>query len=344
VTLQRALLAGLVCAALAAASITATRAQPPAQTQAQAQTAAAAPPVVTSLTLFAGSPAGLWRSRDWGGTWELARPGALHAILPLGPAVFAGTQEGVLFSADFGQTFTDVPMEAPVLSILPSRYLQSDPIVFAGTTTGLLKSQDAGRTFRPTSLTGTPVHRLDWPGPALVVATGRGVLVSSDAAATFAEPGEGLPAGEARALALSSFFPIDPVLFAGIGRQGVFRSSDGGKSWSPAGLSEHTVNDLVWLGPILYAATDQGLFRSEDVGKNWRPLGEGLTGRAALRLMFPLAPASGAEAFLGTDEGVFRTTDGGLHWTKSGLAAERVSCLATFPPPAPVLNAKKKRR
>jgi photosystem II stability/assembly factor-like uncharacterized protein len=329
---RQALVAGsvLACAALAGGIVTGTTQTPS--------------PVVTSLTLFAGSPAGLWRSRDWGATWELARPGALHTILPLGPSVFAGAQDGVLFSPDFGQTFTDVAVDAPVLSILPSRYLASDPIVFAGTTTGLLKSEDAGRTFRPTSLTGTPVHRLDWPGPALVLATGRGVLVSSDGAATFAGPGEGLPAGEARALALSSFFAVDPVLFAGIGRQGVFRSSDGGRSWTAAGLAEHTVNDLVWLGPILYAATDEGVFRSEDVGRTWSALGEGLQGRAALRLMFPLAPASGAEAFVGTDQGVFRTTDGGLHWMRSGLAAERVACLATFPPPAPVLNTKKRKR
>ena len=27
-------------------------------------------PVVTSLTLFAGTPTGLWRSKDWGGGWD----------------------------------------------------------------------------------------------------------------------------------------------------------------------------------------------------------------------------------------------------------------------------------
>jgi photosystem II stability/assembly factor-like uncharacterized protein len=301
-------------------------------------------PVVTSLTLFAGSPAGLWRSRDWGGTWELARPGAVHTILPFGPRVFAGGQGGVLVSEDFGQSWTDVTLESAVLAILPSRYPLSDPTVFAGTDNGLLKSDDGGRTFRATTVVGTAVNRLDWPGPDLVLATGRGVLFSPDSASTFRAPGTGLPAGEVRALALSSFFAVDPVVFAGVAGQGVFRSSDGGRTWAPSGLASHVVNDLVWLGPILYAATDQGLFRSEDAGGRWSPLGEGLAGRAALRLMFPLAPDSGAEAFLGTDQGVYRTTDGGLHWTRSGLAAERVLCLATFPPPAPLLNRGKRKR
>jgi photosystem II stability/assembly factor-like uncharacterized protein len=327
---HRSLAASLaVCAALASG---------PPTTHAQA------PPIVTSLTLFAGSPSGLWRSRDWGGTWELARAGAVHTILPLGPRVYAGGEAGVLVSEDFGQSWADFALETAVLGILPSRYPQSDPTVFAGTASGLLKSDDGGKTFRPTPLAGTAVHRMEWPGPALVLATGRGVVFSTDAGATFTGPGEGLPGDGARALALSSFFAVDPVLFTGIGSQGVFRSNDGGRTWAASGLADHTVNDLVWLGPILYAATDQGLFRSEDAGKTWSALGAGLAGRAALRLMFPLAPQSGAEIFLGTDQGVFRTADGGLNWIKAGLAAERILSLATFPPPAPILNTGRKKR
>jgi hypothetical protein len=301
-------------------------------------------PIVTSLTLFAGSPGGLWRSGDWGTSWQLVRPSATHTILPLGPRVFVGNEAGVLLSEDFGQIWTDVALAQPVRAILPSRYPQSDPTVFAGTATGLLKSEDAGRTFRPTPVADTPVNRLEWPGPALVLATGRGVLISEDAGATFRPAGEGLPAGEVRALALSSFFAVDPVLFAGVGEAGVFRSQDGGRTWRASGLDGHTVHDLLWLGPMLYAATDRGVFRSEDAGARWAPLGEGLAGRAALRLMFPLAPASGAEVFLGTDDGVYRTTDGGHHWVKSGLAGERILSLATFPPPAPVLDPGKRRR
>jgi hypothetical protein len=300
-------------------------------------------PVVTSLTLFAGTPAGLWRSGDWGARWDLVRPSATHTILPLGPRVLVGNDNAVLVSEDFGVVWSEVALGTPVLAVLPSRYPQSDPTVFAGTSGGLLRSEDAGRTFKPTGLTGTPVHRLEWPGPALVIATGRGVVVSQDAASTFAPPGEGLPAGEVRALALSSFFAVDPVLFAGVGDAGVFRSRDGARTWRASGLEGHTVHDLVWLGPILYAATERGLFRSEDAGEKWAPLGEGLAGRAVFRLMFPLAPDSGAEAFVGTDDGIFRTTDGGLHWLKSGLPGERVLSLATFPPPPPALAGRKKR-
>jgi photosystem II stability/assembly factor-like uncharacterized protein len=296
--------------------------------------------VVTSLTLFAGTPSGLWKSGNWGGSWERVRPGPVHALWPVGPRVFAGADEGLLVSEDFGLSWSAVDLKAPVLAVMPSRFPLAEPVVFAGTPRGLLRSEDGGRTFSPTPITGTPVRRIAWPGPDLVLATGLGVLVSSDGARTFRTPVEGLPRKETRALVLSSFFAVDPVLFAGQ-QDGLHRSADGGRTWKPAGLEGRAVNDLVWLGPFLYAATDAGLFRSEDAGARWTALGKGLDGRQSRRLMFPMAPAAGLEAFLGTDRGVFRTVDGGESWKPSGLGEEEVLALATFPPPDPVQDGRR---
>ena len=140
-----------------------------------------------------------------------------------------------------------------------------------------------------------------------------------------------------------SFFAAGPVLFAGVGHMGVFRSSDGGATWSLAGLAGQHVGDLVWLGPFLYAATDGGVQRSEDLGRTWLALGQGLEERAVRRLLFPLAPDSGAEVFAATDQGVWRSADGGQHWQRSGLANRQVLSLGTFPPPEPARRDNKKR-
>lgn len=318
----------------------------------QGPTAAApAAPVITSLTIFAGTADGLWRSRDWGGTWQAVKgaqdrttpSGAVRSIQPLGPRVYVGADRQVFVSDDFGEAWSALPAPGLVLAVLSSRYPQADPTLFVGTTEGLLKSPDLGRSFGPPLLHGVPVSRLEWPGPALVVATGRGVLVSMDGGASFTGPGAGLPGGDVLSLALSSFFAADPVMFAGVGSDGVFRSSDGGKTWSPAGLAGQRVSDLVWLGPFLYAATDAGVRRSEDLGRTWLVVGEGLEQRAVRRLLFPLAPASGAEIFAATDQGIWRTPDGGLHWQQAGLAGRQVLSLGTFPPPPPAFRGKKKK-
>ena len=309
-------------------------------------------PVVTTLILFAAAPSGFYRSRDWGGTWKLVeRPtlsgddpqlvGPVRAILPLGPLVYIGGQNGIAVSADFGETWNRLKFSGQVLSILASRYHGvADPTLFVGTPGGLLRSRDAGIEFAPVDSEGAPVFRMEWPGPALLVASGRGVLRSNDAGDSWKGPGSGLPPGPAQSLALSSFFAVDPTMFTSVGSAGIFYSADGGDSWIPKGLKDHTVNDIIWFGPYIYAAADEGLFRSEDAGATWKPLGTGLAGRRVRQLFFPGFPDSGAEALVATDDGIFRSFDGGHSWERMGLKGEPITCLATFPPPSPVKRSR----
>ena len=303
------------------------------------------PPIVTTLTLFAGTPEGLWQSSSWGREWEramgdasgesLEEIGEVYSIVVLTTSVYVGAASGLYYSRNFGQKWEKREVDAEPLVVLPSRYPRADATIFIGTRDGLIKSKDAGRTFDPTPIADTPVHRIEWPGPALVVGTGNGVEFSTDAAESFEPAGEGLPPGSVSALALSSFFAMDPVLFVGVGDAGVVRSSDGGRSWVRAGLGGKHIFDLIWLGPFLYAATDAGLFRTQDLGKSWVELGKGLEQRQIRRILFPLAPDSGAELFVATDDGVYRSLDGGMRFFAAGLEGHSVNLVATFPPPQP---------
>jgi len=307
--------------------------------------------IVTSLTLFAGTAEGLWRSTDWAGSWALVqgRPsgvrldgiGAVRAIHTVGSQVWLGGDGGLYHSDDFGETWAALSLTSGIREALPSQWPQAEPTVFLGTGDGVLRSRDGGRTFERTALVAAAVHRLEWPGGALVAACDRGLLVSRDEGRHFEGPGRGLPEGPVRATALSSFFIVDPVLFAAPASGGVYRSSDGGTTWTSCGLSGERVGDLVWLGPFLYAAGENGFYRSQDAGASWTRLSAS-PGTPA-RLMFPLAPAAGLEAFLATDRGLFRTADAGEHWTPAGFAGQVVLTVATFPPPEPQ-SGKKPRR
>jgi photosystem II stability/assembly factor-like uncharacterized protein len=307
-------------------------------------------PIVTSLMLFAGTSEGLWRSTDWGRNWSrvLGKPsgdplsdlGPARALLLLTTQVWVGGN-GLYVSEDFGDTWHRRGDTTGLRVVVPSRWPQSDATVFAGTGSGLLRSRDGGQSFEPTSLMGATVERVEWPGPALVVACDKGVLVSLDEGRSWSGPGPGLPEGPVRAMVLSSFFAADPVLFAAPASGGVFRSSDGGKSWSSSGLGGEMVGDLVWLGPFLYAAGDTGFFRSQDAGVSWTRLSAS-PGRPS-RLLFPLAPAAGLEAFLATDQGLFHTSDAGEHWQPAGFSGQDVLTVATFPAPEPLSQSKRRR-
>jgi photosystem II stability/assembly factor-like uncharacterized protein len=319
-----------------------------AATRLPAQSPPPAPPpnqVATSLLLFAGGDTGLHRSRDWGNTWQRVEKGledlkGVNTISTAAPNVYVGGEGGFFLSRDFGETWTRPYKDSPVYCLIGSRYPEADPTVFLGTPDGLLRSSDLGKTFKNTPLKGTPILRIEWPGPDLLVVTPGAVLVSQDGGATF-RPGRGLPEGESRALALSSFYQSDPVLFAAADWKGVYRSRDGALTWALVGLTGRRVNDLVWLGPFLYAASDEGIHESEDAGDHWRPLGEGLPRAVLNALLFPSAPASAAEVFVASDVGLFHSMDAGLHWLPSGLKGEIVRALATFPPPSTTKKPKR---
>jgi photosystem II stability/assembly factor-like uncharacterized protein len=303
--------------------------------------------LVPGLALFAGTSEGLWRSSDWGKSWErlaggtsgatLDGLGAVRAIRPLGPQVWIGGDGGAYLSEDWGESWTQLSPTPGVSVVLPSRWPQADATVFVGTTSGLLRSRDGGRTLEPTALGRGGVSRIEWPGPSLLVACDGGLFVSNDEGAHFSGPGSGLPDAPVAAMVLSSFFGIDPVVFVAPRSGGVFRTSDGGTTWRSVGLAEDRVADLVWIDRFLYAAAEAALYRSEDAGATWTRLSSS-PGRPT-RLLFPL---EGIEGFLATDRGVFHTPDAGQHWEPAGLAGQTVLAIATFPTPEPTTG--KKRR
>ena len=85
-------------------------------------------------------------------------------------------------------------------------------------------------------------------------------------------PNAGLP-GKRRVYSLA----VDPrnpsTLYAGM-RDGVFKTTDGGKTWRQA--TSEVSDAVVTVHParpgVVYAASDEGaLFRSDDAGESWRP-------------------------------------------------------------------------
>ena len=118
------------------------------------------PPIVTSLTLFAGTAEGLWRSRRLGphlgegrGTHdgrEARRPRARR-----GRSCRSGRRSGSRAKGVCTSPRTSARPGAPlsvtegITSLLLSRWPHADPTVFVGTPEGLLRSRDGGRTFAP---------------------------------------------------------------------------------------------------------------------------------------------------------------------------------------------------
>jgi hypothetical protein len=112
-------------------------------------------------------------------------------------------------------------------------------------------------------------------------------------------------------------------LFAGTG-SGVFRSTDGGTSWTAAGLTNTYVQSLAVSGTNLFAGS-VGVFRSTDSGTSWTA-----TGLTNTYYVYAFA-VSDTNLFAGTwGGGVFLSTDSGTRWTavNPGLTNTYVLSLA----------------
>ena len=146
--------------------------------------------------------------------------------------------------------------------------------------------------------------------------------------------------------------PSDPkILYAGMGESdirtdmipgdGIFKSTDAGKTWNYMGLADtHTISNIV-VDPknpdVVYASSmghvfkpdpDRGVFKSTDGGKTWNKILFVNDETGAINLVMqpqnpeilyaamwqaqrtPWSLSSG-----GPGSGIYKTTDGGAHWT-----------------------------
>lgn len=150
--------------------------------------------------------------------------------------------------------------------------------------------------------------------------------------------GEGPWGGNVRALAAC---PADSsVAIVGCGFSmatdagGVWRSIDGGYTWSETDLQGMPVNDACAAGPAapqtFYAATRTGLYVSADQGSSWT-LVPGLGSSYVIGIGVNVADPDLLIAGLSSGEGIRRSTDGGETWEEVGLSEGYMKGFGTDP-------------
>jgi len=106
-------------------------------------------------------------------------------------------------------------------------------------------------------------------------------------------------------------------IFAGTYDGTVFRSTDGGLSWSlrSHGLSGGAVYALASIGTNLFEGGDSGVYVSSDEGANWHSINNGIPSTIQGHELVRVLVADGTNLFAATeDSGMYRSSDGGNSW------------------------------
>jgi photosystem II stability/assembly factor-like uncharacterized protein len=266
----------------------------------------------------------LYKSLDHGHSWAeagggLPQSGRINALTIVGATAYAGTDDGIFISTDEGRTWSGSALIPHARVQCVTAVGQQ---VFAGTKqTGVFVSKNGGRSWRQlaSGLTDLNVRSLINFGSDIYAGTdAQGVFVLPGGAESWERFGHGLPehaqvfdlavSGQSVYAALYSkglyrlnsgggrwakvgqvtpleFLALGATLLAGHNPGGVYRSIDGGATWTLAsGISDKApIWTLGSAGSNLLAGTSPGVVSlSSDLGASWKPSAAGLPSGAAV--------------------------------------------------------------
>jgi photosystem II stability/assembly factor-like uncharacterized protein len=264
--------------------------------------------------LFVGTfGSGVYRSTDNGLTWLAPSNGgnfAITAIVVKDSFLFAGSiEEGVYRSSDNGQTWVE---KLPAFGMGPM--CLSGSTIFASLSNYTYRSTDNGETWSNVSaLEGASIFSY-YCQDSLIIAGGRNkIYKSTDYGNSFLSIDLGFPFGIVNIYSIAA---IGSSLFMATSYDGVYKSEDGGLTWSAAntGMGPKDARALaVSESSTLIAGTHYvGVYRSTDLGSSWNKSMAGfLAGSNILSML-----VDGSSVFAGTRDGVYRTVDNGNNWVK----------------------------
>ncbi len=246
-----------------------------------------------SNKLYAGTAGGVFKSTNGGDSWsainsgltgsdikslaiDLGVPATLYAGLGFG-GLFKSINGGASWTAINGSTGNFLPntnaasgrstANIQVISLIPAAMANTPAqTIYVGLSGGVYKSADGGANW-------TPVN---------------GTINSASTTETCPRclPGTKVKTGESAAQISDLAIDLPSTLYASLGKDGLFKSTDGGANWDRLTLSAQVLALALEPGKpmaepptptMLYAATNAGVFKSTDGGASWTASNSGLT-------------------------------------------------------------------
>jgi photosystem II stability/assembly factor-like uncharacterized protein len=267
---------------------------------------------------------GLFRSRNFGGTWLNADVGLfLNAALtvavdPRDPNhLLMGTDIGLLASSNGGRSWSQEASGLISGAVFAIAFSRDGKSVVSTAPNGVFRFGD-GQWSRAAIPDGAaPARELVFgSAPDRIYLLGdRRLFISMDSGRSFHRLGS-VEAVTIAALAVALMQPTEVLLAVIDGR--LAASADGGKEWQQrtVGLGSDPVDTVVLDGALpnrLWAASADRIFVSDDLGVRWRPVGRPLP-QTATNVRGIAADEMTSTLVVTTHRGMYRSDDGGQNW------------------------------
>jgi photosystem II stability/assembly factor-like uncharacterized protein len=287
-------------------------------------------------------------------TWSSHGPWGAYvsnlAIAPSNPQiVYAWTPTDLFKSSDGGTSWSHAAQTEYYAKYIAIDTFNPQTLYYLNHARRAFKSTDGGANWNDIAPPETPVVALamDPANPTTLYSLDQEFRLSksTDGGATWNRTGNGLPKlsrrsrsgyGEYVALAVSP--DNSNTLFAAspekkVGKQGLYRSVDGGANWSKVGTGPFSDVPILQLvvaqtAPnVLYARTSEGWFRSTDGGAEW----SAFSSPDATVVSLAIDPRNAATIYLGTADGsVLKSDDAGASWNEANVGLHRPSSINTL--------------
>src|SRR5262245_15490023 len=168
---------------------------------------------------------------------------------------------------------------------------------------------------------------------AAILVSGCGILVAAQLPANWREINTGLPRTGVGVGSLIIDPADASTIYARTYRGNVFKSTDAGESWHAlsgvVGVNSLAVDPVT--SSTVYAGTDHGLFKSGDGGKTWSAANNGLTNGLISKVAIDATTSTlYAAASYAANEGIFKSTNGADSWESINTGLSRDSYITAL--------------
>jgi photosystem II stability/assembly factor-like uncharacterized protein len=268
---------------------------------------------------------GLFRSRNFGGTWLNADVGLFLggsvsvAVDPTdGNHLLLGTDTGLLSSRNGGREWAREAPSRLLGAVFAVLFLSGGKTALASAPSGVFRwnGNDWEQAQAPSEAAPSRAMALGADEGRVYLIGRRDLYVSQDGGRRFEAVRHGLP-DEPEFTALAVATQPKEALYAVVDGR-VMTSTDQGASWQrrDGGLPQDTAEAL-GLDPAvsgrLWVAAGGRLYASDDAGAHWRAVGEALP-EPGMSVRGIAADPAAASMVVTTHKGMYRSTDGAKTW------------------------------